>query len=659
MRTRILLTVALSLLVACGSFPVPSPTPTETPSPSPTSTPPTLSATPTTTPEPSPTDPPTVTPPSPASPTPNPTPRPIVEEPSDPPPRPLPTSGLVVPPPRRVPTARRTFWVAEGTTGGLRELQARLRTQSDHAAIWVEEGLWHDVRALEQAADRFETEVYTPTRAVFGFEWTPGIDADPRIQILHVASLGDGVQAYASTRDEYPATIHPLSNQAELIVVGVDLVEVGSPTYQALLARELTRLIIWHQDRNEAAWIREGLVELGASLAGANTKSLERAYLQQPDLPLTHWKNTDAQRGAAYLLATYLQERLGNQAAGTLVAERANGIAGFAAALQALDAGLTFDAFFTDWLAATYLASIGELDAEAGGYADLDLDPLTASAVYTTYPVTGTATVNQLGADAIIFRGGEDLEATFEGTQETVLLTDTVALDGLAWWSNRTDESLAVLTRTLDLKDVDGAAITYRAWYDIEHQYDYAALEVSADGGVSWQVLETPSGTSSDPYANNPGWGYTGNSGGWIKEEVDLSDFAGATVQVRFSYLTDGAYTGDGFVLDEIVVRRTGIEDLDDLSDWHPRGFVLTDGTVQQAYTGVLITLGDTIETERLSFQADNTARWSIPLGRDDVDEAVLILSAQAPLTRQPAAYRLQVSVPRPDPQSGDDEGTE
>jgi len=527
--------------------------------------------------------------------------------------------------------------------------------------MWVEQELWHDVRTLEQAAEQFETEVYTPTHAIFGSECSPGIDGDTRIQILHVAGLGDGVRGYASTRDLYPVSVHPLSNQAELIVVDAETVEVGSLDYQTLLAGELTRLILWRQDRNEAAWVREGLVELAASLVGADKERIKESYVQQPDVPLTHWTNTDPQRGHAYLLMAYLHQRLGDQAVRTLGAESANGIAGFSTALEVLDSGLTFDQFFADWLEATYLASVGELDVEAGGYADLGLRPLAASAVYTTYPITSPANVNQLGVDTVALRGQDNLQIEFEGSQETALLTQTAAFEGLAWWSNAADESLAVLTRTLDLEHAEGAELTYRAWYDIERDYDYAALEVSTDGGAGWQVLRTPSGTDSNPHGNNPGWGYTGSSEGWIDEKVDLSDYAGRSVQVRFSYLTDGVFTGEGFVLDEIIVRRAGTEPRDqgNLSSWHPRGFVLTDGTVPQAYLALLITVGQTVQTERLPIDADNTAQWNVPLARDDVDEAVLILSAHAPLTRRPAAYRLRISQAQPKQSSDVDAGSE
>src|SRR3972149_11202856 len=73
--------------------------------------------------------------------------------------------------------------------------------------------------------------------------------------------------------------------------------------------------------------------------------------------------------------------------------------------------------------------------------------------------------------------------------------------------------------------------------------WDYAYLEVSDDGGATWSIVETPSGTSEDPSGNSYGWGYNafsggGSSGEWIEERVDLSPYAGKEILVRLEYGT-------------------------------------------------------------------------------------------------------------------------
>jgi len=554
----------------------------------------------------------------------------------EPPPRPFDYIVVNPKPPRRVPNAIRTFWIADGMTGERREITARLRAQTDHAAMWVEEGVWHDVRKLEEATIFFETVVYSTTRAAFGSEWTPGVDNDPHIHILHATDLGENVLGYTSSADEFPRTQYTSSNEAEMIVVSLDYVNVASPTYYALLARQFQRLIQWFQDRNEERWVKEGFAELAVQLNKLDTGAPERAYLEHPGTSLTAWKNEEAQRGAAFLFAAYFHERFGDAGTQALTAEPLNGVAGFDAVLAELDEGITFEGFFADWLAANFL-DLGSSYSPATP----ELAQPGLAALYENYPVTMDTSVQQFGADYILLQSDADLHVRFTGVTQTSLLNtlprrDTPQGERSFWWSNRADESLTTLTRPFDLSGVERATLTYWTWYDIEPGYDYTTVEVSTDGGKQWQILSPP------------GWNYTGKSGAppeWIQEEIDLSPFAGKEIQVRFAYLTDESITGEGFVIDGIAIPEIGYtEDQEEEgSGWEATGFVRSDNFVPQRYLALLIGIGNTVAVERLPVSENQTAEWTIPLGSEGWREAVLVFSGLAPLTKQPAPYQLVI----------------
>ncbi len=580
-------------------------------------------------------------------------------------------------PARRVPNATRAFWVTDSTTGERREITARLRVQTEHAAMWVEQGVWHDVRKLEEAATFFETQVYSTTRVAFGSEWTPGVDNDPHILILHATGLGKSILGYTSSADELPHTLYPFSNEAEMITVNAEYsplrfgegpgVESENSAYYALLARQFQRLIQWFQDRNEERWVKEGLAELAVRLNGPSSAGPELAYLGCPDTSLVAWEdawqNEDAaaHRGVAYLFATYFHERFGNAGTQALVAQPLNGTAGFDAVLADLDAGLTFEDLFAEWLAANYLDSEPEVAIPQYTYATLDLERPAPAAVYENYPVTVELSVQQFGADYTLLRGDDDLRVRFTGATATPLL-DLLPHSGRSfWWSNRADESLTTLTRTFDLSNVEQATLTYWTWYDIEPGYDYATVEVSTDpplrsggvgGGKHWRVLSTTSGTDADPHGNNPGWGYTGQSGdppAWVQETVDLSPYTGGEVLVRFAYLTDEAITGTGLVLDDIAIPEIGYADDVEMGEggWEPAGFIRSDNFIPQRYLALLIGLGgdtgDEVTVERLPVEKDQAAEWTVPLGSEGWREAVLVLSGLAPLTLHPALYQLTI----------------
>jgi len=549
-----------------------------------------------------------------------------------------------------VPNATRTFWVTDGATGERREITARLRVQTNQVAMWVEEGVWHDVRQLEEAATLFETRIISTTQAAFGAEWTPGVDNDPHVVILHATGLGEGVLGYTSSADEFPRAVYPFSNEAEMITVHAGAVEVGSPAYYALLARQFQRLVQWFHDRNEERWVKEGLAELAVRLNGFDPGDLTQAYLENPDTSLTAWEDegTAAQRGAACLFATYFHGRFGSAGTRALVAQPFDGAAGFDATLAELGAGLTFEDLFAEWLAANYLDS--ELGASPPhyGYATLELGRPAPAAIYEDYPIAAQASVRQFGADYVLLRGNADLHVQFTGTLTAPFLGVAPHSGRAFWWSNAADESRTTLARAFDLSGVEQATLTYWTWYDVEEGYDYATVEVSADGGIQWQMLSTPSGTGANPHGNNPAWGYTGLSGNppvWIQEQVDLSPYVGGAVLVRFAYLTDEALTGAGFLLDDVAIPEIGYADdaETEAGGWEAAGFIRTDGSVLQRYLALLIGLGDTVTVERLPLEEDRTATWTVPLGSQGWREAALVLSGLAPLTTRPAPYQLNI----------------
>ena len=84
-------------------------------------------------------------------------------------------------------------------------------------------------------------------------------------------------------------------------------------------------------------------------------------------------------------------------------------------------------------------------------------------------------------------------------------------------------------------------------------------MEISTNGTV-WQDLgdhmvvngyvgpvnENP----ASPISNRPA--FHGSSGGWIQTIIDLADYAGDLVQIRFRMACDGAVGGEGWYVDDI-----------------------------------------------------------------------------------------------------------
>ena len=200
-----------------------------------------------------------------------------------------------------------------------------------------------------------------------------------------------------------------------------------------------------------------------------------------------------------------------------------------------------------------------------------------------------------------------------------------------------------MLTHEFDFTNTSSPIkLNYWTWLDIEKDWDYVHLAASTDG-QNWTLLKTPSGTDYNPSGASFGWSYTGQSNGWIQEEVDLSQFAGKKVQLRFEYITDAEINGEGFFLDDISIDAISYEsDFEsDNGGWEAKGFVRVENALPQTYGLSLIIKGSNTTVTRVPLNADQTA--SIPFSLKDGEEAVLIVTGTTRFTTHPAAYQIEI----------------
>ena len=539
------------------------------------------------------------------------------------------------------------FWYKDLATNTNQRINARLVYRSAGLNMWVQEGARINEAEMVRAGQHIESQIIPTNRALFGHEL--GAEAGSshvQVNILHLQRLrGIGI-AYYSAADQVSTAVNPYSNQRPMLYVSLQAAAVGSDRYFATIAHELQHMSHWHQDRNEDAWLSEGLSELAVHVNGYPT-GRESAYAAQPDVQLTTLQHDpDVVAGhyaAAFLFSAYFHDRFGNEAVQALVRHPANGAAGFTAVLTELGTGLTFDDLFAQWLAANYLSSIGRGEG-VYRYESIALPPLqtsTASQVETT--------VSQYGADYWRLTGSEPVTLIFTGTQQVDVKAGARPASGSFFWlSYPADESDMRLTRSFDLTGLDAATLSFWTWYDIEEGWDYGYVAVSADGGSSWTLLETSSMTIENPQGNSFGPGFTGRSGSraggapqWVQETADLTPFAGQEILLRFQYVTDDAVHLDGWAIDDVAIPELGFLDDAEKDDgaWQASGFVRLTATLPQRFLVKLIMLGDgTVSVERLALDEQQQGRWTIPL-RAETPEAVVIVAGMTPFTRQTAVY--------------------
>ncbi len=160
------------------------------------------------------------------------------------------------------------------------------------------------------------------------------------------------------------------------------------------------------------------------------------------------------------------------------------------------------------------------------------------------------------------------------------------------FWGGRTSATEATLTRSVTL-GAGTSTMSFATNYAIEDcGCDYGFVEVN--DGSGWTAIP---GTDTRAEEGN---GITGWSGpaegqmGWKDASFDLSAYANKTVQVRFRYHTDPAYTELGWFVDDVKVVSNGVTVVDTgaeggLEGWTASGWSPVGATTSTAYDNYYI----------------------------------------------------------------------
>ncbi len=163
-------------------------------------------------------------------------------------------------------------------------------------------------------------------------------------------------------------------------------------------------------------------------------------------------------------------------------------------------------------------------------------------------------------------------------------------------YSQMADSAFKRLGRTVTLP-AEAPELKFRVSYDIESDWDYAFVEIRVAGTDEWTTLPDRNGltTNSTGDSCQSGWveqihpflanymnaacepmgetgewnAFTGNSSGWQQVVMDLSAYAGQTVEIHISYASDWATQNLGVFVDDIEITGLPLEDFETgMGDW-------------------------------------------------------------------------------------------
>jgi hypothetical protein len=425
-----------------------------------------------------------------------------------------------------------------------------------------------------------------------------------------IANWGSGANAFHMDTWQWwrreggnPPMIDPLT--------GFDFyyLSVKAWEYEGTFAHEFQHLIHYDVDPDEYSWVDEGCATLAEYLCGYgfSPTHISEYLLWFWDTPLTIWEGYLADYGASFLWTYYMYEHYAfgkhhkyNGLIWDLVHEQANGIEGWQKVLKAHKIWRSFDQIFQDWCIANYLDDTS-IDCGRYGYYNLDIPSENSDGMSIQYSMelwaswyAGTGYFDWFvdkypyqGEYILVGRGlpytasyvrftdmPTFLNIEFDG-QETCGAAPTSGTHN--WYSDGEAWSWFTLTQTFNIP-ATGATLYFSNYFSIELDWDYGYVEVHDLTTDEWTTLpgllttdylgyaqnnpNTPAEREPTTYNESGTWNaFTGDSGGVYTEMMDLTPFAGHSIELTFTYWTDGYTLASGWYLDDIEIPEIGFSD--------------------------------------------------------------------------------------------------
>ena len=541
--------------------------------------------------------------------------------------------------------AEEYFYVVDFSGTAMKKIKATLGFISDNAHWFFEDGVNFDGDDLTESAKFFEEKIIPSVIGSFGTIWphnsTDNLDSEhPRISILH-ANMS-GVLGYFNSSDEYSKEINEFSNERKMIYINSPMLEPGEGEYLRVLAHELQHVVHWNHNKFQDTWLNEGLSQAAEMKLGFLPNHIN-AFRSYPLSSLVHWPITgdsvSANYGAAFLFTWYLENRFFQDGKFLdLINRESVGIDAINEQLSFMGKDETFESIFEEWTITNFVPKASK-ESEFYREVNLNLEPTDSFRPGETLNLYQP----QYSARYIdINKESDELRVKFKGTEEVPIISSAPQVGDHCWWSNLGNSISSTLTRSIDLSDVLQAHMQIRFWHDVEEYWDYLYVEISEDGGTTWDMLYGNHMTDENPFGLGFGPGYTGSSVNWLNDEFDLSAYAGSQILLRFHYVTDGNFYGEGFCLDQLVIPEIDLyDDGSDENGWISNGFILTDNlTAQDYFIYIIQNKNEATSIRKVDVMSGGYVEFNVS-GLLDSDRTTMVVGSLSPNSIQQASYLL------------------
>ena len=371
--------------------------------------------------------------------------------------------------------------------------------------------------------------------------------------------------------------------------------------YEGTFAHEFQHLVHNDVDEDEVSWVNEGCSTLAEWICGYGFPSghISEYLIYWWDVSLVIWQGTLADYGVVFLWTFYMWEHYGEDLLiWDLVHEQLDGIEGWSNVLMAHGIDKTFDEIFQDWAIANYLDGEGIYGYNALEIPSADTEGWDiAQTLYLwehNNPTLFDTEVQNYPNYGLNYPYGSSLPYLANYVKfykEGAIHTLTVDFDGddvcgipahggeYKWHSGGDAWAWYRLGQTFTIPET-GATLKFWNNFEIELDWDFAYVEVYDVTDDEWYTLpgtmtvtdvgfnyqtdnpNCPEGFEPTDYYDAGRWNaFTGSSGGWYQEVMDLSDFASHEIELYFTYWTDPYSLEAGFYIDDIEIPEIPFTD--------------------------------------------------------------------------------------------------
>ncbi|WP_033542706.1 immune inhibitor A domain-containing protein [Planococcus sp. CAU13] len=482
-----------------------------------------------------------------------------------------------------------------------------LRSIGDNVEIWVAKDLAYgpnnskpaDVvtqAQVDKLQDEFDSNIYPVATDFFGTPDSldgshsplPGMVGLPEGYYEgsdKIIMLVDNVQDEGWNNPSYPFFVagffwQTLENYTDRNIITIDTNSWETrleSTFFGTTIHELQHLIQADNDPSEETWLNEGMSTFSEYLGGyGHGEGSINFFLDHPENSLVNWDEhgkaatgpeTIADYGQVYLFTLYMYDKFGQEFIRELATDGdSQGMASVNKTLQDYGTNKTFTEVYQNFMTALTLDNSNVSSDYNFDSIDLRELPVGDGVRGKTVDFESAKTfekegVPAWGGDFKEFNFGKNVRGLkFDGADFLPLQWSTVAdpkgSGAQVLHANNGDEADQALIFGATVPAAD-ATLTFDHFYDIEEQWDFGMVQVSADNGETWTSLENEN-TRSDvveegyPTIKENVPGFTGTNGNWATETFDLSAYAGQDVLVSFRNLTDWGSNNAGWFIQNI-----------------------------------------------------------------------------------------------------------